>query len=348
MSEAPAPSATEPGVVARQDARGVVVRLDDGAVLWCTVRGRLHLEGAVASTTTLAVGDRVRVRRVAEGRVAEGRGADGRGADGAGADGRGTVEEVAPRRSVLARPEPDQGRRRTHLRQRVLAANVDRVVVVASAAEPPLDRGIVDRVLVTAEWSRLAAMIVVNKLDLVRAVAPQGPPEVEAYRRLGYPVHLVSAVTGDGVDALRRDLVGSVSVVTGHSGVGKTSLLNAIEPGLSLAVGRLNEVTGRGRQTTTSGVYVPLRGGGAVIDTPGVREFGLYNVPRRDLPWLFPDLRAVARACRFNDCLHVDEPGCAVRVAVAAGEIVAWRFASYLRMLETLPDVPPWGMPSSR
>lgn len=344
MSEGPAPAAaTEPGVVARQDARGVVVRLDDGAVLWCTVRGRLHLEGAAVSTTTLAVGDRVRVLRAS----------DGRGADGRGADERGTVEEVAPRRSVLARPEPDQGRRRTHVRQRVLAANVDRVVVVASAAEPPFDSGIVDRVLVTAEWSRLAAMIVVNKMDLVpRAhdgdAAPSGPPEVEAYRRLGYPVHLVSAVTGDGVDALRRDLEGSVSVVTGHSGVGKTSLLHALEPGLSLAVGRLNEVTGRGRQTTTSGVYVPLRGGGALIDTPGVREFGLYNVPRRDLPWLFPELRAVARACRFNDCLHGDEPGCAVRVAVASGEVAGWRFASYLRMLETLPDVPPWGMPSSR
>lgn len=313
------------GTVVRQDARGVVVRLDDGGrELWCVVRGRVHLEGAKTSTTTVAVGDRV---RVAEGE-----------------DGRGAVDEVLARRSVLSRPEADQGRRRNRLLQRVLAANVDRVVVVVAAAEPGFEPGLVDRVLVVAEWSRLEALVVLNKRDLV----DREPEELAVWRRLGYRVVVASAATGLGIDELRAALAGSVSVVTGHSGVGKTSLLNAVEPGLGLAVGRLNEVTGRGRQTTTSSRWVPLAGGGAVVDTPGIREFGLYNVPPREVTWLFRDLREVAPRCRFGDCLHRGEPGCAVAAAVASGEIAPWRLASYERMLATLPDVPRWGIPGTR
>ncbi|MBL9086354.1 MAG: ribosome small subunit-dependent GTPase A [Planctomycetia bacterium] len=325
------PAGTDAGLatVVRQDAKGVVVRLDaapEGVPLelWCSVRGRVHLGGSVSATTTIAVGDRVRVHRVA--------------------DDRGAVEEVLPRRSVLSRPEPDQGRRRSRLLQQVLAANVDRVVVVASAADPAFDPGLVDRVLVVAEWSRLDALVVVNKLDLVAAE----PPEAAVYRRMGYRVVGTSATTGVGIDELRAALIGAVSVITGHSGVGKSSLLNAVEPGLGLAVGRLNEVTGRGRQTTTSALLVPLAGGGALVDTPGIREFGLYNVPPREVTWLFRDLREVAPRCKFGDCLHRDEPGCAVAAAVATGELAAWRVDSYHRMLATMPDVPRWGIPGGR
>src|SRR5207247_617774 len=127
-----------------------------------------------------------------------------------------------------------------------------------------------------------------------------------------------------------------------HSGVGKASLLNAVGPGLGLAVGAVNEVSGRGRQTTTAAVRVTLEGGGALIDTPGLREFGLFNVPPRELTWLFRDLRDVAPRCKFGNCLHRGEPGCAVPAAVLAGDLAAWRVDSYLRMLETAPDVKPW------
>jgi ribosome biogenesis GTPase len=308
-------------VVVRQDARGCLVRLDDGGERWCAVRGRVHLAGPVTATTTVAVGDRVRVRA-------------------AGKD-HGAIEEVLPRTSVLARPEPDRGRRRNVLRQHVLAANVDCVVVVASARDPEFEPSLVDRVLTVAEWSRVDALVVVSKADLV-----EGEPEALAtYRRLGYGAILASAKTGLGVDALRAALSGRASVVTGHSGVGKTSLLNAVEPGLGLAVGRLNPVTGRGRQTTSSSVLVPLSGGGFVVDTPGIREFGLYNVPLREVTWLFRDLREVATRCRFGNCLHRGDPGCAVPAAVEAGEVAPFRLASYLRLLETMPDVPPWGVP---
>jgi ribosome biogenesis GTPase len=301
-------------VVVRQDARGCRLRFTDGEERWCAVRGRVHLHGADrTTTTTVAVGDRVLARP--------------EGVD------RGALEEILPRTSLLSRPDPHHPRR-----QHVIAANVDQVVVATAAADPGFSPGFVDRVLAVAEWSRLAAVVVVNKMDLVEGE----PPECAAYRRMGYPVVLASARRGDGVDALRDVLRGRASVVTGHSGVGKSSLLNALEPGLALKVGDVNVVTGRGRQTTTAAVLVPLSFGGAVIDTPGIREFGLFNVPPREVTWLFRDLREVAPRCRYSDCLHRGEPSCAVPAAVEAGTIAPFRFESYLRLLDTAGDVPSW------
>jgi ribosome biogenesis GTPase len=305
------------GRVVRPDARGCVVRLEGGEELWCAVRGKVHLAGqARSATTTLAVGDRVEVERPAKGQ--------------------GRVVEVLARRGVLSRPDPHRVRR-----QALLAANVDRVVAVVSAAEPDFAPGLVDRVLTAAEWSCIEALIVVNKRDLVA----REPEEAAVYRRIGYPVLFASATTGEGVPEVRAALSGRTSVVTGHSGVGKTSLLNAVEPGLGLRVGEVNPVTRRGTHTTTAATLVDLRGGGAVIDTPGIREFGLYNVPARELTWLFRDLAAVAPRCRFKDCLHLQEPGCAMPAALAAGEVARFRFDSYLRLLETASDVKPWEIP---
>jgi ribosome biogenesis GTPase / thiamine phosphate phosphatase len=314
MSESLPPAAL--GTVVRQDARGVLIRLDDGPDLWCSVRGRVHLEGSMTTTTTVAVGDRVHARP--------------------GKGDRGSVEDVLARRSILSRPDPHHERR-----QHMLAANVDQIVIVTSARDPLFTSAFVDRLLVVAEWSRIDAVIVVNKMDLVPA-GDEPPEELSIYRGLGHSVFTTSVARGDGIDDLRRLLAGRASVVTGHSGVGKSSLLNAIEPGLALKVGVVNEVSGRGRQTTTAAVMVALASGGAVIDTPGIREFGLFNVPRRELTWLFRDLRGVAPGCKFGDCLHTGEPGCAIPAAIEAGTLAAWRFDSYLRMLETAPDVKPW------
>ena len=272
-----------------------------------------------ANTTPVAVGDRVHVRRT-------------------GGD-RGSIVSVLPRTSVLSRPDPHHEKR-----QRLLAANVDQVVVVASAADPAFAPGLVDRVLLAAEWSRLAALLVINKRDLL----PSEPEEAAVYRRLGYRVLFASAVSGAGIDDVRAALSGKTSVVTGHSGVGKTSLLNAVEPGLGLKVGEVNPVSGRGTHTTTAAVMFTLASGGAVVDTPGIREFGLYNVPRRELTWLFRDLALVAPRCKFKDCLHLTEPGCAVAAAVASGEVAAWRYDSYLRLLETTPDLNPWEIPGAK
>jgi ribosome biogenesis GTPase len=300
------------GTVARVDARGCLVRLDatsgDAASdVWCAVAGRLHLKDRTGQKTPVAVGDRVGVR------LGEQRGAQ--------------VAELAPRRSLLSRPAPHGGRV-----EHVLAANVDQVLIVTSAADPAFNPALVDRLLAVVEWSRLDAVLVVNKLDLVA----DEPPECAVYRALGYRVLGVSARTGAGVAALAEALVGRTSVVAGHSGVGKSSVLNAVAPGLGLAVGEVNAVSGRGTHTTTAAALFPLAAGGAVIDTAGVREFGLLRIPARELGWLFRDVARAAPGCRFPDCSHTHEPGCAVQAAVEAGTVAAFRYDSYLKILESL------------
>jgi ribosome biogenesis GTPase len=312
------------GRVVRQDARGCVVRTAGGAAasgeedVWCTVRGKVHLLGEHrTATTTLAVGDRVHLER--------------------GPRGQAAVSVVLPRTSVLSRPDPHHRRR-----QSLLAANVDRIVVVVSAAEPPFAPGLVDRVLTAAEWCRVDAMVVVNKRDLVE----EEPAETAAYRTMGYAVLCASARTGEGVEPFREALRGRTSVVTGHSGVGKTSLLNAVEPGLGLKVGEVNPVTRRGTHTTTASTLWDLASGGSVIDTPGIREFGLFNVPRRELTWIFRDLAKVAPSCRFKDCLHLKEPGCAVPAAVESGAVAPFRMDSYHRLLQEMGEVKSWEISS--
>jgi ribosome biogenesis GTPase len=303
--------------VARLDARGCVVFLDrptpgvpgDGRTLWCSVRGVIHLRDRPGQKTPLVAGDRVRVVP--------------------GGGDRGAVVELLPRRSMLSRPAVRKGRV-----EHVMAANVDGLAIVTAAAEPAFTPGLVDRMLAVAAWCRLDAMLVVNKIDL----AEGAPPEIETYRALGVPVVLASATRGDGVEELRRALRGRTTVVAGHSGVGKSSLLNAVQPGLGLAVGEVNVVSGRGTHTTTAAVWAPLAEGGAVIDTAGVREFGLFGIPPRDLGWLFPDLAAVAPECRYPDCSHLHEPGCAVRGAVEEGRLARFRYESYLRILEGMGE----------
>jgi ribosome biogenesis GTPase len=318
-SPPPAPPPPEPpaadGTVARLDARGCLVRLDrpragvpgDGRDLWVAVAGRVHLRDRTDQKAPVAVGDRVRVQ------FGERHGA--------------AVTELYPRRSLLSRPSV----RREHV-EHVMAANVDQVLVVASAADPAFNPSFVDRILAVVAWCRLEALLVVNKMDL----AAGEPPEAATYRALGVPVFPVSALRGEGVEPLRAALAGKVSVATGHSGVGKTSVLNAVAPGLGLAVGEVNPVSRKGTHTTTAAVRVELPGGGAVIDTAGVREFGLFRIPARDLTWLFPDLARAAARCRFPDCSHTHEPGCAVLAAVEAGEVAAFRYDSYLKILESL------------
>ncbi|MFM8981250.1 MAG: ribosome small subunit-dependent GTPase A [Planctomycetia bacterium] len=308
------------GTVARVDARGALVRLDSshagvpggGREVFCSVAGRLHLRGRTGQRTPVAAGDRVQVRL------------DGaRGAQ---------VVGLQPRRSMLSRPAAHKGRV-----EHVLAANVDQVLIVASAADPAFNPALVDRLLAVVAWSRLEPLLVINKMDL----APAEPPEAATYRALGVAVFPVSARTGAGLAPLRARLVGRVSVVTGHSGVGKSSLLNALEPGLTLAVGEVNAVSGRGTHTTSAATHVELAAGGAVIDTAGVREFGLFQVPARELTWLFPDLAQAGRDCRFPDCSHTHEPGCAVEQAVEEGRVAAFRYDSYLKILETMEPPAP-------
>ena len=249
-------------------------------------------------------------------------------------EGRGMIIEVLPRDSKLSRPAPVPGRR---VFEQVIVSNADQIVPVFSAANPTPKWGLLDRYLVSAEASGLPALIVINKLDLAWK-NPELDAEIEIYRRIGYPVLLASALTGEGVEELRQTLQGKLSVFIGKSGVGKTSLLNAIQPGLGLRVKAVsNGEVGKGRHTTTHLEMFELDFGGALVDTPGMREFGLWDITTEELADLFPEMAEYVGQCKFGlSCRHDREPGCAIRKAVMAGAVSPYRYQSYMRLREEL------------
>ena len=248
--------------------------------------------------------------------------------------GRGLITEILPRDSKLSRPAPVPGRR---VFEQVIVSNADQIVPVFSAANPTPKWGLLDRYLVSAEASGLPALIVINKLDLAWK-NPELDAEIEIYRRIGYPVLLASALTGEGVEELRQTLQGKLSVFIGKSGVGKTSLLNAIQPGLGLRVKAVsNGEVGKGRHTTTHLEMFELDFGGALVDTPGMREFGLWDITAEELADLFPEMAEYVGQCKFGlSCRHDREPGCAIRKAVMAGAVSPYRYQSYMRLREEL------------
>jgi ribosome biogenesis GTPase len=249
-------------------------------------------------------------------------------------DGRGMIIEILPRASKLSRPAPVPGQR---VFEQIIVSNADLVVPVFAVANPAPKWGLLDRYLVSAEAAELPSLIVINKLDLAWK-NPGFDEEIEIYRRIGYPVLLVSAVSGEGVQELKEALKGKLSVLVGKSGVGKTSLLNAIQPGLGQRVKAVsNGEIGKGRHTTTHLEMFRLDFGGALVDTPGIREFGLWDVAADELAYLFPEMAGHVGQCKFGlSCRHDREPGCAVRKAVMAGAVSPYRYQSYMRLREEL------------
>ncbi len=324
------------GVVIQKNIAGYRVRLD-GRVLNCTLSPRLgrppqkeqtrpdsrhrdkhanRSKEAGHHSDGLAVGDRVRLLETSRDS--------------------GQIVEILPRRNRLARRSavPMPG---AHPFEQVIAANVDLVVPVFAAADPAPHWNLLDRYLVSAESLELPSLVCITKLDLAQA-GDSGPDEelaasAEEYRRIGYQVLLTSARTGAGLDELSQALSGRISVLVGKSGVGKTTLLNALQPGLGLRVNEVNPVTGKGRHTTSSAEMFMLNSGGALVDTPGVREFGLWDVDQDDLALFFPEMRPYVGRCRFGlDCRHEDEPGCALRKAVMSGLVSPRRYQSFMRL----------------
>ena len=249
-------------------------------------------------------------------------------------DGHGMIVEILPRDSKLSRPAPVPGQR---VFEQVIVSNADLIVPVFSAANPTPKWGLLDRYLVSTEAAGLPALIVINKLDLAWK-NPALDEEVEVYRRIGYAVLLVSAVTGEGMEELKRRLQDKLSVFVGKSGVGKTSLLNALQPGLGLRVKAVsNGEVGKGRHTTTHLEMFELDFGGTLVDTPGVREFGLWDITAEELADLFPEMAEFVGQCKFGlSCHHDREPGCAIRKGVMDGAISPYRYQSYMRLREEL------------
>jgi ribosome biogenesis GTPase / thiamine phosphate phosphatase len=244
-------------------------------------------------------------------------------------DGSGLIVEVLPRRNRLSRINPG-----TKRLEQVVVANLDQVVPIFAAVQPEPKWNLLDRYLASAESLGLASMICITKMDLLDGDMHL-LDEVETYRKIGYPVILTSVASGLGLDDLRAALRGRLSVFIGKSGVGKTSLLNALQPGLGLRVNEVSQATEKGKHTTSNLAMFPLDIGGSVVDTPGMREFGLWNVNEDDLALLFPEMRALVGTCRFGmGCAHTHEPGCSIRKAVEDGQVNTRRYQSYLRLRE--------------
>lgn len=299
------------GVVIRSTGSWIDVQVT-GRVVRTRVRGRFRLRGW-AETNPVAVGDRVTVRL--------------------NGDDTGLITDVDDRRNQLSRRAAGKRIGQEH----VLVANVDAVWIVQSVRLPRLNPGFIDRVLVAAEAQDLMVGIVINKTDLADDADTEWLALVGGlYRSLGYTVYFTSALTGDGIDMFRSELVGATSVLTGPSGVGKSRLLNAVEPGLDLRVGAVSDKTRKGRHTTAHASLRVLSEGGFVIDTPGIREFGVLNLEPWELSHYFPEFRTPLRSCRFPACTHDHEPQCAVKEAYLEGSISEDRYSSYLNILHSI------------
>ena len=247
------------------------------------------------------------------------------------ADGVCRLASILPRRTVLSRPDPINPHR-----QRLIAANIDVVIQVVSVRKPPLRPRLIDRYLIAIQRGGAQPLICVNKIDLVpqeeRAVELE---PLETYRRLDVPVIACSSRSGEGLDVLRGAVGGMTCALVGHSGVGKSSILNALDERLNIATGELHR-RGTGRHTTTSSTLHDLGGGTLLIDTPGIREFGLWDLQAETLREYFPEFAEPAESCRFNDCTHLHEPQCEVKERVALGEINPARYDAYVRLSEDL------------
>ena len=248
--------------------------------------------------------------------------------------GRGLITQILPRRSKLSRPMPVPGQR---VFEQVIVSNADQVLTVFAAASPTPKWGLLDRYLVTAEAAGLPSRIIITKMDLANKNETL-EKDLDIYRRIGYPIHLVCSSTGDGLEELKQALHGRMSVLIGKSGVGKTSLMNALQPGLGLRVKAVSQGdVGKGRHTTSHLQMFELDFGGTLVDTPGMREFGLWDISSEDLASLFPEMERYVGQCKFGlSCQHDHEPGCAIRKAVVSEQINPYRYQSYLRLREEL------------
>jgi len=280
----------------------VRVQVEDQTMV-VSSRRRLNWEGGSPQAARLVVGDRVSVEMKGE---------------------EGVVVAVYSRANSIVRKSPGANR------PQVIAANIDQTLVVFAAREPEPKRGLLDRFLVANHLAGVRAVVTINKVD-------QGVDVVESwlpvYEGLGIEVLTVSARTGWGLGRIKRLLQGRTTLFCGPSGCGKSSLLNAVYPGFRLKVGSISEATGKGTHTTSTAELMPLPYGGFVVDTPGLKEFGLWRASREDLAAAFPEIAALAGGCRFADCSHVHEPDCAVLEAVADGVVDADRHASYAKIL---------------
>jgi ribosome biogenesis GTPase len=292
--------------------RGLVIRTQSGFFTVQTDQGTVvsHLRGRLKQGPRLgdvaAIGDWVKLTLLE--------------------DGTGRIEEVEPRKRLLSRMDPrPQGEY-----QQIIIANPDQAVMVFACTRPEPRFGMLDRFLVITEKQTIPPLIVANKVDLVGI--DQAKELFGVYENVGYPVLYTSPKQGLGIEELDHALTGKITVLVGPSGVGKSTLLNSLQPGLGLVVRQVSQATQKGRHTTVVRQLFPLEKGGYVADTPGLKALALWDIEPEELDAYFPELRDLVEECQFSDCTHTHEPGCAVLEAVAEGRVSARRYESYLRM----------------
>lgn len=288
-----------------------------GNRLWqCRLAGRFKIDEDITTTNPVAVGDQVELEIEDERQQTA------------------VITEIYPRDNYIIRSSPH-----TRFKNHIVAANLDQAVLIATLKEPKTSQGFIDRYLVSAAAYHVPAVIIFNKQDLYHAKEMKHFQEWEAmYRKIGYPVLLISALKEEGLDQIKRVLQDKVSLFAGHSGVGKSTLINDLIPDLNLKTDYVSDWSGKGTHTTTFAEMFDLPFGGKIIDTPGIRELGIVDMDKTELSQYFLDMLPFIPDCRFTNCLHANEPGCAVKKAVENEDISVARYESYLAMLATLQE----------
>ena len=298
------------GRALRSTGSWYLVRLDDGRRVECRVKGKFKLDEEKL-TNPVAVGDLVSIEFEEH-------------------DNTAIIGEIFQRTNYISRQSPRQKQAR-----HIIAANLDQAFLVATISNPRTSTGFIDRFLLTAEAYGIPAHIIFNKQDLMQGKDLKKQDEVvKLYEQVGYPVHLVAAQSGDGMEELKKLLRNKTTLISGHSGVGKSTLINAIHPLANLKTGAISEYHQKGMHVTTFAEMHEVPFGGYVIDTPGIKEFGLLDIEPQEVGHYFREMRALVSECKFNNCLHVNEPKCAVKQALLEGKISEERYKNYLNILE--------------
>jgi ribosome biogenesis GTPase len=303
------------GLIYKSTGSWYVVRAEDGQFFNARIKGVFKIDG-ITSTNPIAVGDEVEMVEENE------------------TEKTATITEIHERRNYIARSSP-HNKRQHH----IVASNLDQSLLFATLREPRTSSGFLDRFLVSAEAYHIPAIIVFNKCDLYRKKEEEQYANLhEMYTSIGYQVLQISLQTGHGVENLQEVLRNKTTLLSGHSGVGKSTFINTLFPEMKLRTQEVSGWSGKGLHTTTFSEMFDLPFGGRIIDTPGIREFGITNMTRQELSHYFPEMRALLPQCQFNNCMHINEPGCAVKYAAENGLIAMERYVSYYSILETIDD----------
>mgnify|MGYP005840491275 CR=1 FL=1 len=298
------------GIVIRSTGSWYDVQTDDGNITKCKFKGKYKIAG-IKSTNPIAVGDQVYFSVLSEEQI-------------------GLIQKLEPRNNYMIRKSTKLSKQ-TH----IIASNIDYALLVITLNQPRTSTGFIDRFLVTAEAYHIQTVLIFNKADLFSEKSQKKVNDLKnLYENLGYRCLQTSAQTGKGLDLLKELMKDKTSLFSGHSGVGKSALINAVEPNLKLKTGQISNYHQKGKHTTTFAEMHPLHFGGYIIDTPGIKEFGLVDMQKETLSGYFPEMNKRLQLCKFNNCLHLNEPHCAVKKAVSNGEIAQSRYNNYLAILE--------------